>query len=134
MMTEVDTILGSGEPSDTRVGNDAEEGLKPIISLHALLGTKDSQTMRLQGKIKNLVVIILMDTDSTHNFLDQNVVKRLGFYTQRVNARSVSVANGDKIWVTEFCSKVQWEADGVKQQIDCLVLPLKRCDMVLGIQ
>ena len=105
-----------------------------IISLHALLGTRDSQTIRLWDKIKNLVVIILVDTDSTHNFLDQRVVKRFGIHTKSVNALSVSVANGDKIWVTKLYSKVQWESGGVHQQTDCLVLPLKGCDMVLGIQ
>ena len=104
---------GNGEPLEGVSSNDTEEGLKPIISLHALLGMGDSQTMRLQGKIKNLVVIILVDTSSTHNFLDQRVVKRLGIPTQSVDTLSVSVANGDKMWVTKLCSKVQWEYGGV---------------------
>ena len=36
--------------------------------------------------------------------------------------------------MTEICKNVQWEIDGIHQQTDCLVLPLKGCDMVLGIQ
>ena len=46
-------------------------GDQPTISLHALIGTNDYQTMRMQGKIKNQCLIMLVDTGSTHNFIDQ---------------------------------------------------------------
>ena len=42
--------------------NDAgNDNLPTIISLHALLGTDDSQTMRVKGYIKQQPVIILID-------------------------------------------------------------------------
>ncbi|OMP06167.1 hypothetical protein COLO4_08297 [Corchorus olitorius] len=41
----------------------------PVISLHALLGCVGPQTMQIAGKIKNQIVITLVDSGSTHNFL-----------------------------------------------------------------
>ena len=75
-LNEMEIVMQTGEPTKVEVCKDTEEGLEPIISLHAFLGTGDSQTMKLQGKVKNLVVIILVDIGSTHNFINQNVVKR----------------------------------------------------------
>ena len=52
-----------------------------VISLHAMLGTGNTQTMRLQGKLKNTKVIILVDSRSTHNFMNCSVAKRVGCST-----------------------------------------------------
>ena len=40
------------EVKEEPTSDDLNGGLKTIISLHALLGTGNSQTMRVQGKIK----------------------------------------------------------------------------------
>ena len=42
----------------------------PVISLHALISAAGYQTMKVQGKIKNKLVSILIDIGSTHNFVD----------------------------------------------------------------
>ena len=42
----------------------------PTISLHALLGTEGCQTMLVIGKIKKQSLVFLIDSDSTHNFMD----------------------------------------------------------------
>lgn len=44
------------------------------ISMHAILGTPNIQTMRCMCKFKNAGVVILIDTGSTHNFIDPSVV------------------------------------------------------------
>ena len=131
--TDVEHTTGVVENTDEGY-NEAEDGLKPVISLHALLGTGDYQTMRLRGKVKNLTVVILVDSGSTHNFVDQKLTKRVGFPTQTVTGLSVSIANGEKMWVQELCAGVQWKVGTVTQDTDCFVLPLNGCDMVLGVQ
>ena len=47
------------------------------ISLHALVGTEGHQTMRIIGKIKNQTMIVLVDSGSSHNFINQKLVKSL---------------------------------------------------------
>ena len=53
------------------------EGDKPIISLHALFGTEGFQTMRVQGKVKNQNMVILVNIGSTHNLVDQGLIKKV---------------------------------------------------------
>ena len=62
------------------------------------------------------------------------MVKRGALYTNTITSLSVTVANGDKMWVKELCPNVQWKVGEVEQNTDCLVLSLKGCDMVLGVQ
>ena len=97
--------------SDTleELGNDSKENHNTVISLHAVFGTVDCQTMRKYGKIKNTLVVILVDSGSTNNFMDQWVVKQLGCKINTIPGIGVSVANGDKLWVNEVCPQVQWE-------------------------
>jgi len=53
-----------------------EDGV-PHISLHALNGTIAYQTMRINGRAGRATLHILIDSGSTHNFLDISVAKRL---------------------------------------------------------
>jgi len=47
------------------------------ISMHAMEGNVSSQTVRLMGHINNKPINILLDTGSTHNFVDPKVVQRV---------------------------------------------------------
>jgi len=46
--------------------------------MHAMEDNVSSQTIRLMGYIHNKHVSILLDTGSTHNFVDPKVVQRTG--------------------------------------------------------
>lgn len=49
----------------------------PEISLHALTGSLNLKTMRVVGIVGGQKVVILIDSGSTHNFLDHFIVKRV---------------------------------------------------------
>lgn len=58
----------------------------PAISLHAIIGCLNLNTTRVKGKIENYWVVILIDTRSTHNFVDPVIVKKnikLGVNTKK---------------------------------------------------
>ena len=57
--------------------NEGLECSSPVISLNALWGTEGCQTMRLFGKVKKQSLLILVDSGSTYNFIDQSVAKKL---------------------------------------------------------
>jgi len=46
---------------------------EPIISLHALAGISSPQTLKIRGFLKHRPVVVLIDSGSTHNFIDQKV-------------------------------------------------------------
>ena len=62
--------------------------------------------LKLKGNIKKNVTI-LVDTGSTHNFIDVNVAKNLNLFVYpTVNIR-VMVANGKKIDGIGKCHKIK---------------------------
>ena len=48
------------------------------VSAYAISGSSHLQTFREIGKLKNKPVMVLIDGDSTHNFIDQAVVTKYG--------------------------------------------------------
>ena len=131
---ETDEFMDCVEHMEEMEAAAKEEEVRPVISLHAMLGTNGYQTMRLHGKIKNQLVNFLVDTGSTHNFLDHSVVKRTECHSQDVGSLIITVANGEQLKAQEICPNLHWEVQGLSQSTDFLVLPLRGCDAVLGVQ
>jgi len=50
---------------------------KAKITLYALSGTPNSRTMKVMGTIKQRSFVILIDSSSTHNFIDVALVSQL---------------------------------------------------------
>lgn len=51
----------------------------PLISLHAISGGETSETMKIAGNMGKWGIYILIDTGSTHDFLDLKLARRLGW-------------------------------------------------------
>ena len=62
--------------NNEEVISEGNEGGVHGISLYALYGSEGCQTMRVLGRIKNPLVL-LVSSSSTHNFIDQAVAKKL---------------------------------------------------------
>ncbi|GFS39350.1 hypothetical protein Acr_00g0062470 [Actinidia rufa] len=93
-----------------------------------------TRTMRVHGLVKKQKVVILIDTGSTHNFLNQEVVERAGVETVDTDPLTAFVVDGTKMISCVACKDFKWEMQGAVFQTDMRVLELKGCDMVLGIQ
>ncbi|XP_074313633.1 uncharacterized protein LOC141648817 [Silene latifolia] len=107
---------------------------QPLISLNAMAGHNSFQTMRVTGKVRTHSVHILIDSGSTHNFLDEGVARKLGCRLVNTCPLEVSVANGDKIITTKMCKKFTWKLHDVEFFTDVMIVPLGGCEMVLGVQ
>jgi uncharacterized membrane protein len=70
---------------------------KPEISLQAITGSAHPKTMRIVGKIQMQNVVILIDSGSTHNFLDSSIVKKSRLLPNKTCQIRVKVANGDEV-------------------------------------
>ncbi|KAA8539824.1 hypothetical protein F0562_026516 [Nyssa sinensis] len=111
---------------------DVQEELQ--ISVHALSGSLSYKTMRIKEKVKKNVVTILIDSGSTHNFLDPTMAKRTGASIQFTNPLAVVVADGTKLQSKAVVKDFQWVMQGTNFTADMRLLPLGGCDMVLGVQ
>ncbi|GJX09585.1 immune-associated nucleotide-binding protein 9 [Tanacetum coccineum] len=70
----------------------------PQISLNAFKGASSFQTMRVVGIIANKYkLLILVNSGSTHNFLDINVAKRMGCNIIPTSPVSITMAGGKQL-------------------------------------
>jgi hypothetical protein len=77
----------------------------PTISLHALIGIQPRSgcTMQLPVVINKVVLIALLDSGLTHNFVDIEAATRAGMTLQGRASLRVAVANGDRITSPGSC-------------------------------
>lgn len=137
MMEEVEWVSKDEEEKEKEVVVHSEtevlESHVPKISLHAISGTPKPSTMRLMGKIGMSKVVIVVDTGSTHNFLDPSVAKKNNLPVTQYNRLRVRVANGDTMLADGGCEKVAVKMQGHGYEADFYLLPLGGCDVVLGV-
>ncbi|KAG8382391.1 hypothetical protein BUALT_Bualt05G0072500 [Buddleja alternifolia] len=102
--------------------------------MNAINGIHDFNTIRVNGAAKGKNIHILIDTGSTHNFLDIEATKILGCKIETTEPFPVSVADGNKRYSNSGCKRFSWRMQGVNFVADMMLLPLGGCDMVLGVQ
>nr|XP_023872616.1 uncharacterized protein LOC111985197 [Quercus suber] len=93
-ITDLDDSSGSyvSEESLSCQDNSVEEA---GIALYALSGTPTSGTMRVKGRVKCKSVVILIDSGSTHNFVDPSPFSQLHIPLDSTQILEVKVANGE---------------------------------------
>ncbi|KAK9715846.1 hypothetical protein RND81_06G193500 [Saponaria officinalis] len=78
-------------------GDEQDTGECAQISVYALAGQLHCQTMRVQAQLGKRVLSVLVDSGSSHNFIDMGVVKRLELSLESIPTFQISVANGGKL-------------------------------------
>ena len=104
------------------------------ITLYALTGTCTPGTIRVRGKVNGNVLVIVIDTSSTHNVVDASLVSGLQLRVDVSKVLEVKVANGSVVKTQGFCSSVPMCIQGVEFCIQFHVLALGGCDAMLGTQ
>ena len=128
------------EEVDNEVGNKFDRHMQSNlreeveITLYALTGTPIPGTMRVMGRINGCGLVILIDTGSTHNFVDASLVNSIPLRVDVSKVLEVKVANGSIVNTQGFCSNVPVFVQGVEFCINFHVLALGGCDAVLGTQ
>uniref|UniRef100_A0A803N1M4 Integrase zinc-binding domain-containing protein n=1 Tax=Chenopodium quinoa TaxID=63459 RepID=A0A803N1M4_CHEQI len=67
---------------------------EPQISMIALVGNQSFQTMRVMERVKGKDLHILIDSGSTHKFVDASVASKLGCALSQIPFQAISVADG----------------------------------------
>lgn len=111
-----------------------EEPDDPLITIQALTGGTSTSSLRLIGSLNGYKISLLVDTGSTHNFLDPSLSQKLKLSPEPQEPLMVRVANGEMITSEGKCSQVPIKLQGHVFPVDFLLLPLVGCDAVLGVQ
>ncbi|XP_027127810.1 uncharacterized protein [Coffea arabica] len=137
----IDDPWGVGENSD-EPGKDTEEfcdcpegelsNENIELSIHALAGGTEHKTLKLRGKIAGREIIILVDSGSTHCFIDERLAKIIQLPAIG-NPLTVRVANGEQLKSRQLQGPLQWEMQGNKFTHQFNTLKLGSYHMVLGV-
>lgn len=84
---------------------DREEGKLMGISLYTIGGAPSPKTIRLAGTINHQIIVILIDSGSTHSFVDPNVARKVRLPVHE-KSKIVQVANGDTLPCRGCCKAV----------------------------
>lgn len=101
--------------------------------MHALTGWSGPNTLRIQGKIGSHTVIILVDSGSTLNFINERLVRLIQIPVTPINPFGVKIANGEVISCPERYDAVDLQIQECNFQITLFSLPLRGLDLVLGV-
>lgn len=134
-------LLGMEEDRESELG-DGDGDMKNIppecdiaqILVNAISGISYYTTMRGKGIHKKHSLFILVDSRSTHNFLDIQVAEKLGRRLLPSGNARVKVAGGNRLNVKGKVDKLQWDFQETSFVADFMVIPLIGCDVVLGVQ
>lgn len=131
MKEEGNELLELEEEGITVPGTGSESS---AISLHDIARYPNLRTMRLMGRVREQSVVILVDTGNTHNFFDPNIVSKSHLALNSKEQIEVRVANGERIRSEGKLEAVEILVQGHVFTIDSFLLPLRDCDIVLGMQ
>jgi hypothetical protein len=90
--------------------------------------------MQLVVDVRGVHLTTLLDSRSTHNFVDLEAATRAGITWTRQAGLHVAVANGDRVSSPGCCKNLRISVDGEGFYIDYYDLALGSYEMVLGVQ
>jgi hypothetical protein len=129
-----DVFYDTTDSVDSVPAFDVVECKDPEISINAISGSPGSKSMRVLGVLQSHPVSILIDSGSTHNFLDPSMAARVNLSIISTSLLHVKIANGDTIPCFGRVSAVSFKVQGHPILVDFYIISLGGCDMVLGVQ
>ncbi|XP_042051368.1 uncharacterized protein LOC121796622 [Salvia splendens] len=97
-LTLVDESCGKDDcEAEEGLEGEIEAGVDLQLSLNAMWGTQGARIMRIRGRCQGRNLRVLIDTGSTHNFVNSQVAQKLKFSLVNVPMVAVEVANGQML-------------------------------------
>jgi hypothetical protein len=102
------------------------------LSLNAISGTENADCIKIRSWVRNKVMLILMDSGSSHSFVSSNFVHIAGLPTVPTNPRTVQLPNGQVLVSDKMVPKLEWWCQGHTLTADMRVLDMGAYDAILG--
>jgi hypothetical protein len=102
------------------------------LSLNMVVGIDKAQTLKLRALAQNKIMLILVDSGSTHNFVNTAFVHKSGLRSVHIPPLEVKVASGETLVTNQSVPQLEWWTQGYTFHIDTMVLDLGPFDAILG--
>ncbi|KAJ3698219.1 hypothetical protein LUZ61_001924 [Rhynchospora tenuis] len=104
-----------------------------IISMHSDKENNKLSSMKFKGQIGHIPICALLDSGSTHSFINPDIIKELQLPIKHTNPMVVMVANGGKMVTDTRCDALSFSLQGQPFEKDVRLLAVQGYDMVLGL-
>jgi hypothetical protein len=101
--------------------------------LHALSGEPQHKAIQVRALVKNQALVILIDSDSSHTFLNSAIARKLQVAVTLVSAMPVKVANGALLTCSVEVKELEWWMQGHTCKMDANIIDIGAYDLVMGI-
>ncbi|KAM3345338.1 hypothetical protein P3S68_025047 [Capsicum galapagoense] len=121
------------EPPDLIIEGEIQQEVLEAICLSALSGNnQDMNSILVKGSVKNRTLAVLIDSGSTHSFIDEQAVSDTGYVAEYGAPMKVTVADGNYVMCHTTCTGFCWKMEGKPFKEDLRIINLGGCDLVLG--
>lgn len=91
------------------------------------------KTLKLEGFLAHIPVVILVDSGATHNFISSKLVHSLGLIITSFQGIRIQLGDGYKVLITQQCCNISVSLGTCSFLINALVFDTGDLDMVLGM-
>lgn len=131
--TEVAAIAAfPKEAADPATAEDT--AVQPVVSLHTIAGIRTEDTMmHLHVYIHGHHLLALLDSGSTHHFLNNGVMRQLQLSTSAHPTMRIVMANGDRVPCEGVARNIAMAIGTEEFSISCFGINLGGFDVILGV-
>jgi hypothetical protein len=104
-----------------------------FISLHAIAGTQSTKVIHPMALVQNQVLSILIDSRSSHIFLNSSMLAKLQCKVTPTKHMNVKVANGQTVISDSEVQDFEWLINGFTFSVDARVLDFAAYYIILGM-
>lgn len=137
VVQELLDVLQDDDNSDLQTGekhqNSEEEGNLMAISQHAIWGTESPKSLRLRGWVQGYELLMLVDSGSTHSFMDADIGLKLSGVKNLRQKLTVKLADGGTLSCSHEIANCRWWMQGHNFISNFRLLNLGGYDVLLGM-
>ncbi|KAF7810390.1 Retrotransposable element Tf2 [Senna tora] len=116
------------------VKDDRTVGTLMSISLNSVVGITNEKTMKLMGKVRGKEVLIMIYSGATHNFISEELVKKMGLDMENTKSYRVTLGDGYTVQQQGCCKGLEIEMQGLRIRENFYLFKLGDVDMILGVE
>ncbi|KAM3283214.1 hypothetical protein P3S67_026859 [Capsicum chacoense] len=121
------------EPPDLIIEGEIQQEVLEAICLSSLSDNNQGvNSILVKGSVKNRTLAVLIDSGSTHSFIDEQAVSDTGYVAEYGAPKKVTVADGNYVMCHTTCTFFCWKIEGKPFKEDLRIIDLGGCDLVLG--
>lgn len=135
-VNEEEEDVGDNESEEEPETEEIPEEVQGKVQVHlnSVIGITNPRTMKLEGKIENQRVVILIDSGATHNFISLETLEQLKIPTDKTGKYPITMGTGLEVTGQGVCRNVKVQTQGIVVEDSFLPLRLGNSDLIFGMQ